>query len=104
MPVLGNARPHCTIEVLQRIIADAGVGIWRDVGRIDHAHGRSHAQAPGKGLAAPHGMASNAVAGAGEILAFVSVRRSLLCVRGRARAEDQERDSKKLHLAHETAR
>jgi hypothetical protein len=48
--------------------------------------------------------AFNAVAGAAEVLAFVSVRRSLLRVRGRARAEDQERDGKKLHLAHESAR
>src|SRR5262249_50454006 len=62
MPVLGDARPHRTIEFLQRIIADAGVGIWRDVGRMDHAHGRSHAQAPGKGLAALHGMTGDAVA------------------------------------------
>ena len=48
-------------------------------------------------------MAGDAVAGAGDILAFVSLRRSLLRVRSRARAEGQERDSKKLHLAHESA-
>ena len=45
-------------------------------------------------------MTGDAIARAGEILAFIVWRRGLLCVRDRARAQDEKRSGKKLHSYH----
>ena len=51
VPVLGDAPAHGPVEILERIIADAGFRIGRDVGRVDRAHRRAHLETAGKGLA-----------------------------------------------------
>ena len=52
MSILGDAQADCAIKILQRIIADAGFGIRRDVGRIDHPHRGAHLQSARKSFAA----------------------------------------------------
>ena len=65
MPVM-----HDAIELLVGHLADAGVAVGRDVGRVDLAERRIHAEAAGHRLAARRGVAGNAIAGGGEVFAL----------------------------------
>jgi pyruvate/2-oxoglutarate dehydrogenase complex dihydrolipoamide dehydrogenase (E3) component len=55
---------HGVVEILEGVVADPAVGIGREVGRIDGAERRPHLEAARERLAAGHGMASDAIAGA----------------------------------------
>ena len=57
------------VELISRPVADAGLAIWRDVGRIERAERRRHGQPAGEQRTAGIGVAGNAVAGAGQIFA-----------------------------------
>ncbi len=107
MPILGNAGANRAVEILQRIIADAGLGVGRDVGRIDRPHRGAHLQSAGEGFAAFGGMAGDAITGAGEIFAFAGGRLRLLCMQGRTCARQQygeggKKLGKKPELTHDS--
>nr|GEU28151.1 hypothetical protein [Tanacetum cinerariifolium] len=65
---LGDAGAHQLVEVGKAPVADPRLFIGRDVGRIDLADRRRHAEAAGKRLAVGNAMAGKAVAGAGQVL------------------------------------
>ena len=65
--VLGDALPHGAIEIRKTVAADAGLGIGRDVGRVNGAERRAHFQAAGERLAARNRMTGHAIAGPRQI-------------------------------------
>jgi hypothetical protein len=97
VPVLGDALPHGAVEILERVVPDAIVGIGRDVGRIDGAERRPHLEAARERLAAGHGMASDAIAGARHVFAFALGRCGLLRMRERGRAQHEQGYTETLH-------
>src|SRR6267154_5935631 len=70
--VLGNAMPHREIKIGKTVSADAGLGIRRDVGRVNSAEERSHFEAAGEPLAARNRVASDAIGGSREILVAIT--------------------------------
>jgi hypothetical protein len=69
--VLGNAMPHREIEIGKTVATDAGLGIWRDVGRVNSTEGRSHFEAAGEPLAARNRVASDAIGDPRQILVAI---------------------------------
>jgi hypothetical protein len=71
MPAVAiDAFAHRAGKGLQRPAADAGLGVWGDVGAVDGAERRLERRAAGVGLAAFGGMAAHAVADVGELRAL----------------------------------
>jgi hypothetical protein len=62
-----GAFAHGALEGLDAPVADAGLLIRRDVGRIDRAERRGHRETAGEGLAAGRSVAGDAVADGGEL-------------------------------------
>src|ERR1700692_358597 len=70
--VLGNAITHREIKIGETVPTDAGLGIWRDVGRVDSAQGRSHFKTAGEPLATRNRVASDAIGGPRQILVAIT--------------------------------
>jgi hypothetical protein len=60
---------HGVGKLLERVLADAVRGRWRDVGGNDGAQRRGQGQAASHRFAARHAMAGDAVAGRGQVAA-----------------------------------
>ena len=75
----GHAVAHGTVEVLEAVVADAGLAVRGDVGRVHRADRRFHRQAPGERLAVPGGVAGHAIAGAGQVFALPDQGRVRRC-------------------------
>src|SRR5579863_10312306 len=72
MAVLGNAIPYREIEIGKTVSTDAGLGIRRDVGRVNSAEGRSHFETAGEPLAATNRVASDAIGDPRQILVAIT--------------------------------
>lgn len=75
----GHAVAHGTVEVLEAVVADAGLAVRGDVGRVHRADRRFHRQAPGERLAVPGGVAGHAIAGAGQVFTLPDQGRVRRC-------------------------
>jgi hypothetical protein len=73
-----DAVVHHAVELRVGHLADAGLFVGRDVGRVDLAEGRIHRQAAGHRLAARRGVTGYAVPGGGEVFALGDQRRLIL--------------------------
>src|SRR5271168_1491476 len=68
MAVLGYAISHREIKIGKTVSTDAGLGIRRDVGRVNSAEGRSHFETAGEPRATRNRVASDAIGGPRQIL------------------------------------
>ena len=73
-----DAVVHGAIEIVVAPCADAGVAIWRQVGRIDRAERRLDLAPTGKWLRRIGGVATRAIAGIGQHLALRDDRRRIV--------------------------
>src|SRR5580698_898291 len=69
--VLGNPMAHREIKIGKTVATDAGLGIRRNVGRVDSAEGRSHFETAREPLAAWNRVASDAIGGPRQILVAI---------------------------------
>ena len=83
LPFPVDAGAHRAAERGLRPCADAGVGVGRNIRRIDRAERRRHRQATRKGLAAAHRVAIVAITERGQIAAPLDQRRVEGLWRGR---------------------
>ncbi|MCY1371427.1 hypothetical protein D9M69_585680 [compost metagenome] len=59
------------VEVLETVVADAGLAVRRDIGRIHSADRSFHRQPTGERLAVLGGVAGHTVTGTGQVFALL---------------------------------
>src|SRR5271163_3622204 len=72
MAVLGYAISHREIKIGKTVSTDAGLGIRRDVGRVNNSERRSHFETAGEPLATRNRVASDAIGDPRQILVAIT--------------------------------